>query len=129
MPRELVEKLWCDFCYQDGEKKTEATETIKINGKQAYACERDAKPILKALEAFEAVAERIPTETARPSRGGRSRAARGGSSAAAGTDAPTTTEVRAWAQANNIPVSAKARVASDVWEKFYDAFPDRRPAS
>ncbi|MEV0823871.1 Lsr2 family DNA-binding protein [Nonomuraea rubra] len=127
MPRELVEKLWCDFCYADGEKKTEATETIKINGKQAYACDPHAKPILKALETFEAVAERIPTETSRPARSGRSRVARDAPKPDAG-DAPKPKEVREWAKAHNIPVSEKARIPQDVWERFYDAHPDRRPA-
>ncbi|WP_113705495.1 Lsr2 dimerization domain-containing protein [Nonomuraea lactucae] len=128
MPIRIVELFLCDYCAKE-DKETEAPHKIEINGKRALACDTHAKPILKALETFEAVAERIPTETARPARSGRTRAARGGSGAAPQGDAPTTNEVRQWAQANNIPVSAKARVASDVWEKFYEAFPDRRPAS
>ncbi|MEU4579998.1 histone-like nucleoid-structuring protein Lsr2 [Nonomuraea sp. NPDC023979] len=128
MPIRIVEQFLCDYCAHD-DKETEAPHKIEINGKRALACDTHAKPLLKALEAFEAVAERIPAPAASSARSGRSRAVRGSSIPARQTGAPTAAEVRQWAQANDVPVSAKARVAQDVYEKFYEAFPDRRPAS
>lgn len=51
-----------------------------------------------------------------------------------GSDAPprlqgyTNTEVRAWANAEEIAVSSRGKIADDVYERFVEAHPDARPA-
>lgn len=122
MPRKTFTVEYCDYCYgEDESKEVEATDLIKINGREALACDKHSKPVRKMLETFESVSSPIPSAT--PQRPRSRRASADGEQLSY-----VPSEVRAWARAENekagkviYPVGENARIRKSVIEAYLAA--------
>ena len=107
--------LTCDV--HDGHAEAADTVAFTVEG-QSYECELCEAHLIEFREAME-----IWSSHARPV--GRSRAAQSGSarggrrrSSARASNGNSTAEVREWARAQGIPVSARGRVPAELHARF-----------
>lgn len=103
--------LTCDV--HDGTAEAAETVAFTVEG-QSFECELCEPHLLEFREAME-----IWSSHARPAgggRGGRSagRASRGGARRSGTADGPTSSEVREWARAQGLEVSARGRVPAEL---------------
>ncbi|GAA3473865.1 hypothetical protein [Nonomuraea roseola] len=110
MPRKTFTVDYCDYCASE-DKEVEATDTIKINGKEALVCDRHGAPVRKVLVEFEAVAAPITqAEGQRPVTPGRRRS----KPAAAASELPSGDVIRAWAREENDKAGETIYVVSET---------------
>lgn len=127
MPRKTIVVEYCDYCAKEKGEEVEATDTIKINGREALACEAHSKPVRKVLEVFAQVSTPIgrspaPTPSVAPKTKGKKvqRTWNGHPYIPA--------QVREWARKENekagrtiYPVGERARIPNDVIAAYFHA--------
>lgn len=106
--------MTCDV--HDGEAEAATTVTFTVDG-QAYECELCEAHLAEFREAME-----VWSSFARPaSRGRGNRSARPGRRTAGSDGGPAPAEVREWARAQGLSVSARGRVPAELLAAYEEA--------
>ena len=107
--------LTCDVHEGDAE----AVETVEFTVEgQTYQCELCGAHLAEfrdAMEIWSSNSRQVGRSRGGSSAGGSSR---GGRRRSSGTEGPTTADVREWARAQGIPVSARGRVPAELHAQY-----------
>lgn len=105
--------LTCDV--HDGDAEAVETVTFTVEG-QSYECELCDAHLTEFREAMEIWSSH--SRGAGRARSGQSAPGRGGRRRTGGSGGTSTAEVREWARANGIPVSARGRVPAELHAQY-----------